>query len=73
MIDHITGKTTSRTIEIIVATDGSTRVETKGFNGAECQQASRFLEATLGRRTDETLTPEFHETACERNRVSESS
>ena len=62
-----------KVIEIIVAADGSTRVETKGFNGAECQQASRFLETALGRRVDETLTLEFHESACERNRVSESS
>ena len=59
-------------IEIIVAPDGTTRVETKGFNGTECQDASRLLETSLGRRTEETLTPEFHETACDRHRVSES-
>jgi len=59
-------------IEIIVAPDGSTRVETKGFNGTECQDASRLLETSLGRRTEETLTPESHETACDRHRVSES-
>ena len=60
-----------KSIEVIVASDGSTRVETKGFSGAECQQASRFLETALGQRVEESLTPEFYETACEQNRVSE--
>jgi len=58
-------------IEVIVTRDGSTRVETKGFQGVDCQAASRFLEAALGRRIDETLTPEFHQSACEHNQVSE--
>jgi len=58
-------------IEVIVTSDGSTRVETKGFQGVDCQAASRFLEAALGRRIDETLTPEFHQPACEHNQVSE--
>lgn len=61
-----------KSIEVIVASDGSTRVETKGFSGAECQQASRFLETALGRRIEKSLTPEFYETAREQNRVSES-
>ena len=48
-----------KTIEIIVSPKGETRIETKGFAGADCQQASRFLEQALGRRTDEQLTQEF--------------
>ena len=48
-------------IEIIVSPGGETRVETKGFAGAECRDASRILEAALGQRTSETLTAEFHE------------
>ena len=49
----------NRLIEIIVSPDGQTRVETKGFKGAECQQASRFLRQALGKQTDELLTQEF--------------
>ena len=49
-----------RTIEIVVAPDGSTQVETKGFAGSSCREASRFIEQALGRRTTETLTSEFH-------------
>ena len=51
----------SQTIEIIVAPNGQTRIETKGFAGSQCRQASQFLEAALGRRTSEQLTAEFHQ------------
>lgn len=49
-----------QTIEITVAPDGSTRVETKGFAGASCRQASAFVEQALGQRTGEQLTSEFY-------------
>ena len=50
-----------KTIEIIVAPDGATRVETKGFSGNQCQEASRFIEQALGQQTGENLTAEFHQ------------
>ncbi|MCA9070430.1 MAG: DUF2997 domain-containing protein [Planctomycetaceae bacterium] len=49
-------------IEIIVQPDGQTQVQTKGFAGPECRQASEFIEKVLGQRTSEQLTPEFHQT-----------
>jgi hypothetical protein len=52
---------TSRTIEIIVSPTGQTRIETKGFSGSECRQASEFLEKALGSRTGEQLTAEFYQ------------
>ena len=51
-----------KTIELIISPSGESRVETKGFSGRACVDASRFLEAALGRTTAETLTAEFHET-----------
>lgn len=51
-----------KTIELIVSPDGSSKVETKGFAGSTCQQASRFLENALGTKTKEKLTAEFHQT-----------
>lgn len=48
-------------IEIIVSPQGEARVQTKGFAGADCQQASRFLEQALGKCTKEQLTAEFHQ------------
>jgi hypothetical protein len=50
-----------RTIEITVSPDGETKVETRGFTGPECREASRFVEVALGQKTAEALTPEFHQ------------
>jgi hypothetical protein len=50
----------SKTIEIIVSPKGETKVETKGYSGAECREASKFVEQALGQRTDEQLKAEFH-------------
>jgi hypothetical protein len=52
-----------KTIEITIAPDGNTRVETKGFAGSECRDASRFVEQALGKHLDEILKPEFHQSA----------
>ena len=61
----------SKTIEIIVAPDGATRVETKGFAGGECREASKFLEGALGQSQHEQLTPEFYAPNTTRQQVSE--
>ena len=34
----------SRVIEVIVSPQGETTVQTKGYAGSECQQASKFLD-----------------------------
>ena len=52
-----------KTIEIVISPTGQTRVETKGFAGPECRQASEFIEKALGRCTGEQLTAEFHQQA----------
>jgi hypothetical protein len=49
-----------KTIEITVDRDGRATVETKGFAGASCREASRFVEEALGARTSERLTAEFY-------------
>ena len=50
-----------RTIEITVSPTGETKVETKGFTGGECREASRFVENALGQRTAEQLTGEYYQ------------
>jgi hypothetical protein len=49
-------------IEIIVMPNGETRVTTRGFAGSNCQNASRFLERVLGRRSLTQRTSEFYST-----------
>ena len=51
----------NKTIEVIVAPNGETKIETKGFVGAECRDASRFIEQALGQQTGESLTAEFYQ------------
>ena len=51
----------NKTIEVIVAPNGETKVETKGFVGTECRDASRFIEQALGQQTGESLTAEFYQ------------
>ena len=50
-----------KTIEITVDPRGQSKVETRGFAGGECREASRFVEQALGTRSAETLTAEFHQ------------
>jgi hypothetical protein len=48
-------------IEIVVAPNGESVVQTKGFSGSSCQDASRFIEQALGQRVSEQLTAEFYQ------------
>ena len=50
-----------KTIEVTISTKGETTVTTKGFTGATCRDASRFIEQALGQRIGEQLTAEFHQ------------
>ena len=54
---------THKTIEITVSPTGQSSVQTKGFVGGECREASRFIEEALGQRVSESLTAEFHQAA----------
>ena len=56
-----------RTIEILVSPKGETTVTTKGFAGASCRDASKFIEDALGQRTSEQPTAELYraETAAQ--------
>jgi hypothetical protein len=48
-------------VEIIVTPEGKTTVQTLGFIGPSCRDASRFIEQALGQRVAENLTAEFHQ------------
>ena len=52
-----------KTIEVTVSPKGDTSIQTKGFTGGACREASRRLEAALGLRAGEQLTSEFHATS----------
>ena len=63
------GTSSVNSIEVIISPDGSSRLETKGFRGSECRQASRFLEQALGIRRAEQLTDEFYRSVASSDHV----
>ena len=60
-------------IEITFAPNGQSRVETKGFTGSECRDASRFVEQALGQATTEVMKPEFYQTASSAQQIQQGS
>ncbi len=50
-----------RIIEVVVSPTGETTVQTKGYAGADCFQASKFLEQALGTKTNDRPTSEFYQ------------
>ena len=58
-------------IELTIAPDGRSRIETQGFTGDSCRTASRFLEQALGKSTSEQLKPEFHQHVSEEEHLQE--
>jgi len=49
------------TIEIIVSTTGEFTIEGVGFKGADCENATKFLEEALGVVNSKVKKPEFHQ------------
>ena len=49
-----------RTIEVTVSPQGEVTVQTRGYAGGECLQASKFLEQALGVPTADHKTVEYY-------------
>lgn len=60
---------TNQIIEITISPQGETRLETKGFAGNACREASQFLEQALGAQVSEKLTTEFYQQEANRIHV----
>jgi hypothetical protein len=54
----------ARIIEVIVSPQGEATVQTKGYAGSDCLQASKFIEQALGDVASERKTAEFYETTA---------
>jgi hypothetical protein len=52
----------NKIIEVTVFPTGETKLETRGFTGGQCKEASRSIEQALGIATQEKLTTEFYQT-----------
>ena len=60
---------TVRIIEVVISPQGETTVQTKGFVGAECLQASKWIEQALGITTGDNKTTEFYQAATTEQEV----
>jgi Protein of unknown function (DUF2997) len=58
-----------RLIEVIMSPTGETTVQTKGFAGGDCLQASKFLESALGLVSVERKTSEFYNDAISEQHI----
>lgn len=61
----------SRVIEVVVSPQGETTVQTKGYAGTDCLQASKFLEQALGVVAQESKTAEFYQAAKAEQQISQ--
>jgi len=50
-----------RTLEVSIEPNGSIAIEAVGFKGADCEQATRFLEEALGVVGQRRKKPEYHQ------------
>lgn len=48
-------------IEITIASDGQTKLETHGYSGSACREASRPLIEALGLATNDRSTADFYQ------------
>ena len=51
----------SHVIEVMVSPTGATTIQTKGYAGSGCVQASKYLEEALGVIAKERVTAEFYQ------------
>ncbi len=49
-------------MEFIIAPDGTLTIDAIGFKGADCDQATKFLEQALGLTAGKQRKPEYHQT-----------
>lgn len=60
-----------KVIEVTVSSKGETTVQTKGYAGAECLAASKFVEDALGLIVNERKSAEFYAAEQQHQQVSQ--
>lgn len=58
----------SRSIEILIAPDGTLTIDAIGFKGTDCDKATKFLEQALGLTAGKQRKPEYHQRTTSINR-----
>ena len=58
-----------KSIEIIISPTGATTVQTKGFAGAGCREATRLIEQALGQVQSDKPTTEMYQDASRKEQI----
>ena len=58
-----------RIIEVTVSPKGETTIQTKGYAGSDCLQASKFLEQALGVAASDSKTSEYYQTTSTEQQI----
>jgi DUF2997 family protein len=58
-----------KTIEIIIDPGGEARLQTRGYAGASCREASKLLEQALGTVQSDTPTSEMYQSQTQSQQV----
>jgi hypothetical protein len=59
----------AKIIEVIVQPDGSLKIDALGFQGLDCEKATRFLEQALGKTAGRQKKPEYYRQVQHQQRV----
>jgi len=51
----------TKSIEVIISASGEIQIDAVGFKGADCEQATKFLEVALGVVGQKQKKPEYHQ------------
>ena len=60
-----------RIIEVIVSPQRETTLQTKGYAGSDCLQASPFLEQAFGVVTNDQKTADFYQVETAQQRLTQ--
>lgn len=52
-----------KSIHVEIDEQGAVVIDAKGFKGADCEKATRFIEEALGKVTKKTKKPEYNSKA----------
>lgn len=58
-----------KTIEVIVAPDGTLKIDAVGFTGTDCEKATAFLEKALGKTKARTKKADLYRVANNKQRI----
>jgi hypothetical protein len=58
-----------KSIEVIIGSDGSLKIDAVGFQGADCEKATAFLEKALGAVKGRQKKPAYHQRAIAKQQI----